>query len=364
MATHDVRSLRSVSRLLVAAHLIAGCVEAGADGREGAASARSSDTATPEVTASTSLSVAVTASAAPSAAQPKRASVAEVLAAIPEDPPPAEIIKGTHYFVSNELSPEAFHKQADGRGGIYLGVGAEQNYLFAGWARPEAIIVADFDQWVVDVHFIHGVLLREAKDPEAFVALWSRGKSDRARKLIGEAYPEKEARERILDIHRITQGGVYEKLLNQQVGYRGRKIPTWLTDQAQYDHVAGLWRRGHVRALRGDFTGKVSLAGIADAARKLELPVRTMYLSNIEDYFFYSSGLGPNLLAQPVDERSIILRTWAVHGTKYMYVAQLATDFHRWLKTPGINHRLDIQSRTGVERTPEGRFLGGPPGTK
>jgi hypothetical protein len=344
--------------------LVAACGDAGADVSTHALSARATAVASapqPPTGAAQAPSGAAAAPAAAPVETPKRPSIAEVLAAIPEDPPPAEIIKGTHYFVSNELTPEAFRRQAKRRGGIYLGVGAEQNYLFAGWARPEVLIVADFDQWVVDVHFIHGVLMREAPDPAAFVALWSPKQKERARELITAAAADPATRERILDIHRITHRGVYAKLLNQHYGYRDRKISTWLTSRKQYEHVAGLYKRGHARALRGDFTGRLSLQGIAAAARQLELPVRTIYLSNVEDYFPYASGLGRNLLAQPIDERSIVLRTWAVDGTSYMYVAQGAGDFQRWLARPGIHHRLDIQSRAKLHERPEGLFLGGPP---
>ena len=291
---------------------------------------------------------------------PSKPSIEQVLAALPEDPAPPKIIRQTHYFVSNEPRPEAFRLQAEGLGGIYIGVGAEQNYLFAGWARPKVMILADFDQWVVDVHFIHGVLMRDAPDPEAFVASWSRNQRERARELITKAAPNGEARQRLLDMFKITRSGVYSKLLNMRVGYRGRGVPMWLTEQAQYDHVANLYRNGHARALRGDFTGSRTLAGIAQAAKTLEIPVRAIYLSNVEDYFHYSSGLGRNLLAQPIDDRSVLLRTLA-SGEDYKYVAQRLVDFRSWLAVAGVDHRLDIFAGAPIQHGPRGKFIGGPP---
>jgi hypothetical protein len=339
-------------RLAVAGLLVVGCQDSGTN-----ADAVTDNPAPPPVASS----MPEPAPSPSASAAPKRASIAEALAAIPEDPAPPKIIRQTHYFVSNEPSPEKFRLHAENRGGIYLGVGAEQNYLFAGWARPEVLILADFDQWVVDVHRIHGVLMRHAKDPEAYVELWSRNKRARARELISKSVTDPEARERLLDRFRVTRSGVFMKLLNQQVGYRGRNIPTWLTDRAQYDHLAGLHRRGHARAVRGDFTGQRTLAGIARAARTIGIPVRTIYLSNVEDYFHYSSGLGRNLLAQPVDERSMLLRTLAVEGTKYRYVAQRMVDFRRWLEMPGVDHRLDIFAQTSIQHGPRGQYVGGPP---
>lgn len=347
--------MQKLSGLAFSCLLVASCVEAGADTEVGANTEATAGL--PEV-----ATVRPAVAPVPSASvEPKRPSIEEVLAAIPEDPPPAKIILGTHYFVSNEPKPEAFRSRAEGLGGIYVGVGAEQNYLFAGWARPKAVLLVDFDQWVVDVHVIHAVLLRDAPDPEAFVERWSRAQRDQARALIAKATPDRETRERILEIYDITRPGVYAKLFNQQVGFRGRGIPTWLTDRAQYEHVAGLYRAGHARALRGDFTGRRTLEGIANAARQLELPVRAIYLSNVEDYFHYSSGLGKNLLAQPTDERSLLLRTMAVHGTDYVYLSQRMSDFRGWLAVPGIDHRIDMLAATSIQRGPQGHYVGGPP---
>lgn len=340
--------------LALACWLVASCVEAGADTDVGARTE-------PSAVVSQVVTARPVVAPSASAVQPKRPSIAEALAAIPEDPPPKKIILETHYFVSNEPKPEAFRLRAEGLGGIYVGVGAEQNYLFAGWARPRALVLVDFDQWVVDVHFIHGVLLRDAPDPEAFVARWSRQKSDQTRALLAAAAPDRETRERILEIHGITRSGVYEKLLNQQVGFRGRGIATWLTDRAQYEHLAGLFRKGHARALRGDFTGRRTLEGIAHAARELDIPVRAVYLSNVEDYFHYSSGLGKNLLAQPIDDRSLLFRTMSVRGTDYVYLTQRMSDFRGWLAVPGVDHRIDMLAATSIRHGPEGHYVGGPP---
>ncbi len=318
---------------------------------------RSSSSATASASAATPTTPAPEAEDTP-------VDVRKVLAAIPEDPAPPNIIKETHYFVSNEKSPEKFRRHAEGRGGIYLGVGAEQNYLFAGWARPDVLIVADFDQWVVDVHFMHGVLMVNAADPEAFVDLWSRAKRGDATRLLTAASTDTQQRERILERFAVMRPGVFSKLLNQRVAFRGRDIPTWLTDIAQYEHLTKLYRTGRVRCLRGDFTGRLALAGVARAARELELPVRTVYLSNVEDYFYYSGGLGPNLAAQPVDDKSVLLRTVAVDGTEYRYIAQQMQDFQAWLAEPGINHRLDIFTRASVRHGPRGLFIGGPPGDR
>ena len=89
-----------------------------------------------------------------------------------------------------------------------------------------------------------------------------------------------------------------------------------------------------MRALRGDLTGNRTLRGVAKAARALHLPVRGIYLSNVEFYFDYGSGLGDNLAALPVDGRSMVARTYPFkhRGSDYRYVVQSALDLQAWLK--------------------------------
>jgi hypothetical protein len=300
------------------------------------------------------------ASVAPPVPTAQAPSIADVLAAIPEDPPPPHIIRSTHYFVSNEHQLEEFREQANGLGGIFVGVGAEQNYLLAGWARPEVLLMVDFDQWVVDIHFIHGELLKKATTPTEYIASWSAEERESTTKLLTAALPDAAHRERIFDLYRIAQAGVYARLVYLEADHRSAGVASLLTNRSQFDHVANLVRKGHARALRGDFTGDRTLLGIARAARQLEMPVRALYVSNIEDYFDYSGGLGRNLLAQPSDERSLLLRTIPVNAHTYVYVAQPVDEFRGWLAR-GITSRTQLLASAPMTRSLQGYVLPGPP---
>lgn len=112
-----------------------------------------------------------------------------------------------------------------------------------------------------------------------------------------------------------------------------RHVPTYLTDQATYDFVRTLVRHGCVRPLLVDVLAKRGLVGIAAAAREVGLPIRTLYLSNAEEYWSYTRQFRDNLRALPHDERSRVLRTLSsAENHDYRYVAQPLANFLRWLE--------------------------------
>ena len=86
---------------------------------------------------------------------PLSAEHARVLRSVPEDPAPEGLFSDTHYLISNEDRPERFRGAVSDLGGLQLGVGTDQNYLFAGWARPQVLALIDFDQQVVDLHRVY-----------------------------------------------------------------------------------------------------------------------------------------------------------------------------------------------------------------
>jgi hypothetical protein len=61
----------------------------------------------------------------------------------------------------------------------------------------------------------------------------------------------------------------------------------------------------------GDLHGEKTLLGIAAAARQVGVTMRTIYLSNVEQWFHYSLQFRRNLEAQPRDGRTLVLRTLA-----------------------------------------------------
>jgi hypothetical protein len=59
----------------------------------------------------------------------------------------------------------------------------------------------------------------------------------------------------------------------------------------------------------GDLTGSSTLQEIAQAARTANVPLRVVYMSNAESWFRYGQKFRKNLIALPLDHRSVVLRT-------------------------------------------------------
>ena len=91
---------------------------------------------------------------------------------LPADPAPPELVRGMHYWMSNEDHLDLFHPAVKDKGGLYIGVGTDQNYLLGAWARPEGLVLMDFDQSIVDLHRVYRVIFLAAETPEELLRLW------------------------------------------------------------------------------------------------------------------------------------------------------------------------------------------------
>lgn len=288
----------------------------------------------------------------------------QALRDIPIDPPPANLIQDQHFLVSDEHHPERFEEQMRDLGGLYIGVGPEQNYLYAAWAKPEIIILLDFDQMVVDIHELYGIFILAAETPEELVKLWWKREKQRGIALIKKAVADDERQEHLLKVYVGSQRPIYNRLKSLRIRYGAMKLDTFLTDQGQYDFIKEMWRAGRVRAVRGDFTKDKAMNGVAKAAKQIGVPVRCIYLSNVEQYFDYDSGLRKNVEAQPSDDASKILRTVYKGETKYEryhYIVQDDGDFRAWLKTDVKNVRSMMEKAyKRIKKTKKAWILPGP----
>jgi hypothetical protein len=246
------------------------------------------------------------------------------------DPKPPALIRDVHYTTSNEKHVRLFQDIAVDRGGIQLGVGAEQNYLLAGWSRPELVICMDFDQYITDVHTIYGLLFAEAKTAPELIKWWSAESQPKFVTLLEQAVGDTKQRKILTKIHRREGASIARHLGRQTAGFKKRGVATWLTQQEQFDFVRELWAKGRVIPLRGDLTGPNTLKDIGAVATRFELHVRLFYLSNAEYYFEYWDGsFRENVAALPFDQRSVVLHT---HPTKkdYKYYHHTGENFSEW----------------------------------
>lgn len=260
------------------------------------------------------------------------------LTAIRSDPAPANLVHDSHYWISNEHSHFVWHPQLQAIGGAYLGVGTDQNYLLAGWARSELLLLVDFDAAIVDLHRAYRVAFESAATPAEFLDLWTRSGAVTHAERIVLAYPDPDEQASVLKAQRIARASVHARLRKTLKTYAARGIPTYLDDQAQYDQLRALWQSGRVLAIRGDLTGDATIIDAAAALRAFDMPLNVLYLSNAEQYFDYGPSFRRNILTLLLGERSLVLRTlgWRGHGfiegEQYHYASQAGPNFTAWLR--------------------------------
>lgn len=262
----------------------------------------------------------------------------EAFSKLRTDPPPPELNRNSHFVISDERHHELFRETVTGRGGVYVGVGTDQNYTMAAWSRPEVLVLMDFDMLIPDLHRIYRLAFLNAADADDFVAMW--GASDpRLTDLIEAEWPESEARAPITRALKISRGLVHGKLRRLRAYMKAEGIAHFLTDPEQFSWIVGMFKANRVFMVRGDLTADQTVLDIAAAAKAANLPVRVLYVSNAEAYFRpYPPSYLRNMAALPMDDRSVVIRTcgfkpdWSPDPL-YEYNVQPGDNFQRWMNT-------------------------------
>ena len=263
---------------------------------------------------------------------PLPADLQEALHAIRADPRPKALVKGTHYVMSNEPKQWLFRGAMTTPGGIYVGVGAEQNYIFMGWSRPEIAILMDFDELIPRLHDAYASIFRRVDTPEAFLAAWTKAGHEEVLGWLREDYQPPRLK-RVTDAWKFARPRAAAHLHDLAAEYAKRGMPIFLSDQAQYTFVRDMVRSGRVHAVRGDVTKHRTMRDIAAFATKACLPIRTLYLSNVEGYInYYIPNYRKNILGLPGDAHSVVLQTDPSGGHTYRYIAEPLAVYRDWIQ--------------------------------
>ena len=283
------------------------------------------------------------------------------------DPAPEEIVRNSHYWVSNEHNHQLWLPYINGIGGAYIGVGTDQNYLLAGWANSSLLILMDFDQEIAILHQIYAYFFSISDTPEMLLDRWSKTYGeDSAQKLtkhftaLAQGIAKQEADNKNLSIEKRnkyitrrvkkyvrrrvkmfkrTRGLLWRRLSKTKKKYQELKIATFLDDLDQYNHIRGLWAGGRVLALRGDLTANLTMLDLSNAIKELGETLNILYVSNAEQYFPLTPEYRRNLIYLPWGEKSFILRTmaWGSLGfydekEEYHYNIQTGANLVEWMK--------------------------------
>lgn len=273
--------------------------------------------------------------------EPLTAQINAAFAAVRPDPAPEEITRDTHYLSGNEWRLELLQPRVAGTGGTFVGVGADQNYVLAGWARSNLVLLCDFDQWIVDLHGIYAVAFAKADTPSAFVDFWHRKSPRMAIAAIRELTPDPKRAQRLVTLYKFARQRVYVRLSKLRDDMNKRNVVSMLTAQEDYDHVRALSRSGRIIATRADLTKSGALRQLADVIGEAALPVHLMYLSNAEQYFAYRPPFRANIQAWPASSQALVLRTRPM-AHDYTYVVQPLGDFREQLQRPDVHTVRDL----------------------
>ncbi len=280
--------------------------------------------------------VALLATSVAAASEPALAAFAQ----LPADPAPPELIRDSHYWISNEDHLELFHEAVKDKGGVYLGVGSDQNYLLGAWARAEVLVLMDFDQSIVDLHRVYRLLFLAARTPEEFLRLWRRESRAEVRRLIQESPSTRFDKARMLRAYGTARWAVERRLKRVVEQMAEASLPCFLVDAGDYAHIRGLYERNRVLIARGDLTAERTVAAIGRITKQAGKKMGVLYLSNAEQYFPYDGNYRRNMRALPLDENSVVVRTSGqrgithVKGTYYHYNTQSGSSFLAWLADP------------------------------
>jgi hypothetical protein len=249
-------------------------------------------------------------------------------------------------------------------GGVYIGVGPEQNFTYIAALKPKIVFIVDVRRGNTDLHLMYKALFELSRDRADFVSrLLSRPRPEglTPKSTAGEifaAFAGVDPNERMLTttladlrhqlttVHRFALTG--DDLMRLEAICRvfflaGTKIQyspygsfggttqpsyaelmaatdevgephSFLASDALFDVMQDLERRNLVVPLVGDFAGPKTIRAIGDYARARGADVTTFYISNVEEYLQPSqrTAFCRNVASLPLTAASTFIR--AVRG--------------------------------------------------
>jgi hypothetical protein len=290
-------------------------------------------------------------------------------------------------FVSNEL---AFHdvltKLTDGRkpGGVYLGVGPEQNFTYIAALKPKIAFIFDIRRGNLLEHLIYKALFEISTDRADFLShLFSRPRpadlgKDSSAVVLMSTYQEAMADESLFtatveavkkqlkEVHgfSLTTGddlaiGVILRafyLGGPSLTYSGTRpingrtvLPTYeemMTDsdsngkprsfiatEENFLLVQQMEKDNMIVPIVGDFGGPSAIRSVGQYLKEHGLTVTAFYVSNVEQYLFMNESwkkFYSNVATLPLDSKSVFIRPLINVGTGAYTSSPLFRSGFRW----------------------------------
>jgi hypothetical protein len=290
-------------------------------------------------------------------------------------------------FVSNELAfQDVLTNLTDGRkpGGVYLGVGPEQNFTYIAALKPRMAFVFDIRRQNLIEHLTYKALFEISSDRADFLSrLFSRPRpadlgKDSSAVVLMSAFQEVPAEQALFDD---TFQGIKQRLVTQHgyalsaddvsaIGYilrafflggpnltysgvrpiNGRTIlPTYeelmvdsdskgkprsfLATEENFAAVQRLEKDNLIIPIVGDFAGPSAIQSVGQYLKEHNATVTAFYLSNVEQYLFMSEAwkkFYANVATLPLDSKSVFIRPLINMGSGTYTASPLFRTGFRW----------------------------------
>jgi hypothetical protein len=283
----------------------------------------------------------------------------------------------TYFFSDNLVTNETSYLQvADDLetkvepGGVYVGVGPEQNFSYIALTRPASAYVVDIRRGNTLLHLLYRAAFEEAKSRSHFVALLlgrahdpakSNAEADDANRVLelaaaGDASDATYRAAHAALVARIQGYGVklaaadldgiekmhhafFEKGLALRFELKeknGRSYPTlediletkspskkaasYLGTEESFRFLQGMQRAGRIVPIVGDFAGDHALPQLASYLKSEGRTVSVFYVSNVEQYLLEPQVFQKwvrNVRALPKNDASVFVRAYLDQGKKH-----------------------------------------------
>jgi len=287
---------------------------------------------------------------------------------------PGGFFRLTDNFTSNE--PEVARvftmlREKRVAGGVYLGVGPEQNLTYIAAIRPAMAFIVDIRRQAVMQHLLFKAAFELAKDRADFIALlfskprppdldaatpiqemWNRFAMMATDRDLAAANAAR-ILTHLTDVHRFTFTATeFAQLESVRVAFvrygpnistrgRGRggnagggtfaDLTGWITDETgepqsflstdeNFQSVKALHERNLIVPVSGDFGGPKAIRAIASWLRERDAVVTAFYVSNVEQYLFQDGkarAFYDNVAALPLNDRSVFIRPYALRRERW-----------------------------------------------
>jgi len=282
-----------------------------------------------------------------------------------------------HFFSTNYVSNETSYLQVAEPlarwarpGGVYLGVGPEQNFTYIALSKPALAFIIDIRRQNALLHLLYKAIFDTAQNRSEFLALLlgrpvsSADAPDKTAELSAvfqhtlRAPPDHDhflsqherLVERIRRDYRIRLSAEDRELLRNaheaffegqletkfELAESGRKYPTlreilsattptgksegFLATEAAFQLVQRMHRQNRIIPVVGDFAGRHALQSVGRELARRQLTVSVFYVSNVEQYVLAPEKWQKwlrNVSALPTDPSSLFLRCYLDQGKRH-----------------------------------------------